>query len=215
MGRKRFKIPAEEVQKFLADEKNINLLKGQFEREKDTTYKGKDFEGVKAALAEAQVARSKSAEIRSANEKLADEIIGVLAGDASSDAKIQAMLKDIGGAVKSTGLIPRSQSFIQGLGDTKELFADAFAPQAPLDLSRGGKAKRYSTPAGIVVAVVVKSESAEESKYTAERATLLSQLMEQKQRNLFSTWMKGVKDHATIEKNPDVVNPGEEQKASG
>ena len=215
MGRKRFQIPSDEVQKFLADEKNLNLLKGQYEREKDTTYRGKDFEKVKASLAEAQVARSKSSEIRALNEKIADEVAGLLTAEPASDAKVQAMFKDLGATVKSTGLVPRSQSFIQGLGDTRDLFADAFSANAPIDSTRGGKAKRYSTPAGIVVAVVVKSESADESKLPSERNALLKQLIEQKQREFFSGWMKSVKDQAKIEKNPDVVSPGEDEKASG
>jgi hypothetical protein len=170
---------------------------------------------VKETLAEAQVARSKTAEIRAANEKLADELIGMLGLDSASDSKIQAQLKDLGVSVKTTGLIPRTQSFIQGLGETKELFGDAFAPNAPLDLARGGKAKRYSTPAGIVVAAVIKAETADGSKLESERSKLLEQLMEQKQRSLFSMWLKNVKDKAQIEKNPDVVNPGEQEKEAG
>ncbi len=215
MGRKRYQIPAEEVQKYLADEQNLNLLKSQYEREKETTYKGKTFDSVKSTLAEAQVARSKSSEVRALNEKIADEVAALMNAEPSSDAKIQALLKDLGATVKTSGLIPRSQSFIQGLGETRDFFADAFSASAPIDVSRGGKAKRYSTAAGIVVAAVVKSESADEGKFATERVTLLNQLLEQKQRDFFSGWMKSVKDHAKVEKNPDVVSPGEDEKASG
>ncbi len=217
MGRKLMKISSEEIEKFLADEKNVNLLKSQFDRRKESDLKGKEFEAVKKTLAEEQISRSKVSEIRAQNEKLGDELLGLLGRDKGSDDRLNAKLKEMGGTVKTTGLLPRSQGFIQGIGESKELLADAFSAAGTLDLTQAGKAKRYSTPAGVLVAAVVAAESADESKLPSERARLMSELFQQKQRNLFSTWMKSIKDKASIESNASVVNPGEEAeaKASG
>jgi len=207
MGRKRLKLDPEEVKKYLADEKNVNVLKGQYDRKKDTEFKGKDFEAVKQKLAEEQIARSKVAEIRTENEKLADELLALLGKDKGADEKLNGRLKDLGGAVKTTGMIARAQGAVPGLGESKELLTDAFAGANPIAITAGGKAKRYSTPAGVVIAAVVGLEKPDASKLPAERAKLLETLNEKKQGAVFSGWLKDVRKKAKIEPNPDVVSP--------
>ena len=214
MGRKRYKVSPQDVTKYLADEKNVNLLKGQFERKKDTEFKGKAFDAVKQQLAEEQVGRDHATEIRAENEKFADELLGLLGKDKASDDRLNAKIKDLGGSVKTTGLLAKSQGFIQGLGESKEILADAFSKANPIALGAGGKAKRYSTPAGVVIAAVVASESPDESKLPAERAKLLETLTQQKQGEVFQAWLKEVRKKAKIDPNPDVVSPGE-GKSSG
>jgi hypothetical protein len=211
MGRKLFKVSPADVTQFLADEKNVNLLKGQFERKKDTEFKGKAFDAVKQQLAEEQVGRDRAPQIRTANEKYADELLGALGKDKAADDRLNAKLKELGGVVKTTGLLARSQGAIQGLGESKEILADAFSKASPIALGAGGKAKRYSTPAGVVIAAVIASESPDESKLPSERAKLLENLTQQKQGAVFQTWLKEVRKKAKIDPNPDVVSPGEEK----
>jgi hypothetical protein len=207
MGRKRLKLDPEEVKKYLADEKNVNILKGQFDRKKDTEFKGKEFEAVKQTLAEDQIGRSKVTEIRAESEKLADELLALLGKDKAADDKLNARIKDLGAAIKTTGMIARVQGAIPGLGESKDLLSDAFAGANTISLLSGGKAKRYSTPAGVVIAAVVAVEKPDESKLSGERGKLLESLTEKKQGSVFSSWLKDVRKKAKIEPNPDVVSP--------
>ncbi len=202
-GRKAVTVPAAEVEAFIKDPAKLARAKVRFEQVKSTTYKGKKFEDVQKEIARDVLAGEKTEEIRKANQKLADSLLPVLGK--GSDAQANALLKSVGATVKSTGMITRQSPFIQGLGEAKELLADAFAEKSPIIPSQGGKAKKYESMAWVAVAVVSDSQKADMSKFAAEKAKLEQQIRFKKERVLQDEWIQQLRTKAKVEMNPDVA----------
>jgi hypothetical protein len=207
VGQKGVKVDPAEIQKFLADPSKLNIIKGQFEGRKMTTYKGKTFDQVKDSLAHDVLAGSKIDEIQKVNQNLANEILPVLGASASSDAKVNSILKSYGAQVKTTGWLTRASAYIPGVGDASELMKDLFSDHSPLE---GGKAKLYKTAAWTMVAVLSESQKPDLAKLPTERGSLIKQIVTRKERDLFETWMKGLTDKAKIDGNPSVVGTTKE-----
>jgi hypothetical protein len=212
--RKGIKVSDDEVKKFLADPAKLNLAKGQYEGQKEGPYKGKSFDDVKAKIAAEILAGEKTEEIRKLGEKLAGEVEGTLTADKGGDARVNAALKPYGIEVKSTGLVNQASRFVPGVGETRELFADAFREKSPIDPKQGGKAKRYGAGGGWVVALVSDAQKPDLAKLEGERAKLIAQINARKERELNDAWLEKLRKEASIDKNPDVVNDDQEAAES-
>ncbi len=210
-GSKGIKVQSAELQKFLADAAKSNLAKGRYEAKKDKEYKGKAFDSVKSEIASEILASEKTEEIKKINDGLADQALALLVADKKSDAKVNALLKSYGVEVKTTGLIPRSSRYLPGVGDVPQLISDAFSKKSLIDPGMGGKAKKYSIPAGILVAIVSEAEKPDLSKLDAEREKLLEQVIFRKERELQNALIKKLSSHAKIERNEAVVDQKEDQ----
>jgi peptidyl-prolyl cis-trans isomerase D len=204
-GRKGVEVKPEEIKKYLADASKMNLVKAQYEARKATEFKGKSLEQAQSDIARDLIASEHLADIQKINEKLADQVQAVLTADKGSDARVNALLKTYGASVKSTGLFSPQGDMIPGIGESKELMADAFQEPSPI----GAKAKKYSQAGAIVVAVVSEVQHADATKFDAERDSVMKQLTMKKQRSLFEAWLKKLSDKAKIDMNSDVVNGGE------
>lgn len=205
-GRKAVTVPATEVDAFIKDPAKLARAKVRFEQVKSTTYKGKKFEDVQKEIARDVLAGEKTEDIRKANQKLADSLLPILGK--GSDAQANALLKSVGATVKSTGMITRQSPFIQGLGEAKELLADAFAEKSPIIPSQGGKAKKYESMAWVAVAVVSDSQKADMSKFASEKAKLEQQIRFKKERVLQDEWIQQLRSKAKINMNPEVAGEG-------
>jgi hypothetical protein len=148
----------------------------------------------------------KAGEISKANEKIIDQILPLLAAGKTNDAKINALLKSNGVEVKTTGLVSRANTNLPGIGEARELTADAFMAKSPIDLTQGGKAKKYNSGNWWMAAVVIENQSPDLAKLDAEREQLLGQLSMKKERDMYEAFMKKLSDKAKIEKNSSVVN---------
>jgi hypothetical protein len=208
-GRRDVKIPDEEVSKYLADAAKLNVLKGQYEARKDTTYKGKSFDDVKGHLARDALASQKTDEIRRANEKIAGEVLGALTADKAGDARVNALLKPYGVEVKQTGMVTRSQPYLPGIGEAKELVTDAFAAKSPILASQGGKPKKYTSASWVLVALVTESESPDLTKLETDRTQIARTTAARKERELMDGWLKGLQESAKIDMNASVVSGAE------
>ncbi len=153
-------------------------------------------------------APEKPEEIRKFNEALAEKVLGVMTADKASDAKVNALLKPYGATVKSTGLVTRQTPYLPGLGEAKDVLADAFAAKSPINPRQGGKAKKYTVMSWVVVAVVSEAQEPELAKLETEREKLMSQLKMKKERALQDEWLKKLSSKASIEPNPSVVSSG-------
>jgi hypothetical protein len=126
----------------------------------------------------------------------------------ASDAQVNAAVASVGASVKSSGLVNRQSTFIQGLGEAKEVIADAFAEKSPIDLSQGGKAEKYTSGGWVAVAVVAESQRPDLSKLVAKQANEKSKLEDQirikKQRLLEEDWLQALRDRAKIEMDPQL-----------
>jgi len=202
-GKKGVSVPAGEVQKFLGDPAKVNIAKGRFEAGKETLYKGKTFDAVKEEIARDVLAGEKTAEVAQVNQKLADQVVGMMTADKASDGKVNALLKSYGTEVKSTGPITRANRFLPGIGEAKELFADVFAKNSPI--APGGKAKKYSSAAWTMVAVVTDVQKPDLAKLDKERDSLMRQILMRKERDFYESWLKKIQDKASIDANPAVV----------
>ena len=204
-GKKDIKVSAAEVQGYLKDPAKLNLIKSQFEGKKNTEFKGKNFDDVKDQVAHDLIASTQLDQIRKANEAIAARVSGVLTAQKGSDASVNKILKPYGIEVKSTGLIGRDTQYIPGLGEAKEVMADAFADKSPLDPAKGGKVKTYPVNNWYLVAVVSDSQSPDVTKLVTEHDQLAKQIIAKKERALFEAWLKKVTDKAKIDANPAVV----------
>lgn len=209
-GRKSVVVSGEAVSAFLKDPMKVNLARNQFETRKDTDFKGKKFEDT---LVQAQIAREiLAAENVSASQKATDElatrVAATLKADKSGDAAVAAALKPFGLAVKTTGLVSRTTRVFPGIGESKELFADAFSDASPIDQAKGGKARVYRLPQGTVVAVLNEAKNADLAQLATEREAIASQIQGRKTRALFEEWVKTLTAKAKIDQNPSVVSAG-------
>jgi hypothetical protein len=204
-GRKGIEVKPEEVKKYLADTSKMNLVKNQFEARKEADFKGKTLDAVQDEIARELIASERSAEVQKINEKLADQVLAVLTADKGSDARANAILKDYGAKVMTTGLFSRQNDMVPGIGESKELVTDAFQEPSPI----GTKAKKYAQPGAVVVAVVTEVQHADADKFDSEREGMIKQITQKKQRSLYEAWMKKLSEKAKIDMNPDVVQSGE------
>jgi parvulin-like peptidyl-prolyl isomerase len=209
-GKKGVKVADEEVSKFLADASKKAVAQAQFDREKDTKFKGKTFDQVKDTLAREILAGDRLDEVRKINDGLAEKALQWLTADKSSDAKVNAMLKPYDNLVRSTGMVSRLNPYIPGIGEAKELMADLFAAKSPIDPSQGGKAKKYSSGAWVLVAVISETQKPDLAKFESTKGQLFHTLIAQKQRELFEEWVKKLKAKAKVDPNPAIVSDGSE-----
>ncbi|MFN7686054.1 MAG: SurA N-terminal domain-containing protein, partial [Oligoflexia bacterium] len=205
-GRKAVTVSDVEIDTFVKDPTQLARAKSRFESLKTSQYKNKKFEEVQRQVVRDVLAGEKTEAIREANLKLADRVLPLLGK--ASDAQVNAAVASVGASVKSSGLVNRQSTFIQGLGEAKEVIADAFAEKSPIDLSQGGKAKKYTSGGWVAVAVVAESQRPDLSKLVAKQANEKSKLEDQirikKQRLLEEDWLQALRDRAKIEMDPQL-----------
>ncbi|OFZ81660.1 MAG: hypothetical protein A2583_01815 [Bdellovibrionales bacterium RIFOXYD1_FULL_53_11] len=157
----------------------------------------------------------KSTKVGRINEELAGKVLQTLAAEKASDAKVNAILKPFGVEVKTTGPVARQAAFLPSVGEVKELVADAFSVKNPIFPANGGKAKKYSVPAGIIVALVTAAQNPDMTKFDLAREKLQDRLAQRKEREMFDVFLKRLHEKAKIDPNPDVIKgQGEEEGAS-
>jgi peptidyl-prolyl cis-trans isomerase D len=206
-GKKSLTIPSTEVETFLKDSKGIEQVKSRFEGQKEFKYKGKKLEDVQSDIAREVLLENKTDAIRVANEKQADEVIAMMDGKDASKIKINTFLKTAGVKVEESAYFNRKSSFISGIGDSKDIVKDAFQTPSPLDPKNAGKAKKYSVARGVVVAVLVSSQTPDLTKLTAEELMAnRKKLGQNKESELYGNWMKQLKTKAKITKNDAVFS---------
>jgi len=171
-GKKGVKITDEEIAKYLGDTAKKNIAQAQFDREKDTKFKGKTFDQVKDSIVREILAGDRMDEIRKINDGLAEKAVGLLTADKASDAKVNALLKPYDVTVRSTGLLSRMNPYVPGIGEAKELMADLFAAKSPIDPSQGGKAKKYVSGAWVLVAIISETQKPDLAKFEATKCQL-------------------------------------------
>lgn len=206
-GRKSVVVSGEQVAAYLKDPAKLNLVKGQFEARKDTDFKGKKFEDatVQAQLARENLSAENVSAVQKANDALAEKVLGLLKPEKGADAAVNAVVKGAGLTVKTTGLVASNARFFPGIGESKELVADVFKDQSPLDPKAGGKAKVYRLPQGTLVAIIMETTRPDQAKLESERETIARQILAKKSRTLFEDWLKKVSAKAKIDQNPAVV----------
>lgn len=197
---KLIQVTPAEIQKYLAEESKLNLVKAQFEGKKETLYKGKTLDSVKEGIARELIAGSRLEEVQKIGNQLAEKIKTVMTASQSSDAKVNQMLKSVGLGVKTTDWLTRSSSVIQGLGDATPLLKDAFSKSENLS-----GPKKYSLAAGLVVALVSEVHTPDFSKFDEQRETLLGQVNLRKQQGLYQAWITQLTQRAKVEKNATVL----------
>ncbi|MEN9723213.1 MAG: hypothetical protein RJB38_1199 [Pseudomonadota bacterium] len=205
-GRKGVVIPEKEIQEFL---KNPNLLaqaKARYEQKRATDFKDKSFEAVQSQVARDILASTRVDEARKVNLALADQIVPLLGR--GSDAAVQARLKSVGAQVRTSGLISADAPELPGAGDSRQVLVDAFSGKLE-------KAKKFDSPAVIVVAVVTESKKPDLSKFAGESPKLESQIRMRKERELEEEWLQELRVKARIKVNAELVNgPETEVSAS-
>jgi hypothetical protein len=204
-GKKDLKVSPEEVQKFLGDSAKANLAKTQFESRKETEFKGKTFDSVKDQIARDLIVSSNQAGIAKANDELAQKVLAVLTANKNSDAQVAKLLKPYGVDVKNTGMVGRETQYVPGLGEAKDLMADAFAEKSPIDPTQGGKVKKYDFPGRVLIAVVSETQKPDLTKLVSRHDTVAREIIAKKERTLFEAWLKVQTEKAKIDANPSVV----------
>lgn len=212
-GKKDVAVGGDEVQKYLADPAKLNLARSQYDGRKQNQYKGKSFDSVKNEIAHDLIAGTRLDDIRKANEKLAQRVMAVMTAQKGSDAQVNQLLKPYHVEVKSTGMIGRDAPFIPGIGEAKELIADAFAVHSPIDPSQGGKVKSYPSNNWVLLAVVSESQKPDLARLSSEHDTVAKQILARKERALFETWMSQVTKKSKIDVNPSVVGGSGNQES--
>ena len=199
-------VDAQEVQKYLADPAHLEQVKARYEEAKNTSFKGQKFEAVRDSIAQSILLGERLSQSLKANQVLADQVVGLLKADSSSDARLNALLKTHGAEVKKTGLISSESEVIPGVGLAKEVMRDAFSESSPIDAASGGQAKKYLMGDRLLVALVIDSQKPDLKQFDAQRAGLLQQLYSRKMRSLYQAWESGLMQRAKIDINPAVVS---------
>ena len=209
-GRKGVKVAPADIEKFLKEPSKAAMVRSQYDMKKATEYKDVAFDQARERIAHDMLAAEKSDDARKFNESLAAQVLPMLSTDKGSETKVNALLKSYGVTVKSTGSVSRLNPYLPGIGEAKELMADAFADKSPIDPAQGGKAKKYTSGGWVMVAVVQEAQKPDLAKLATEKEQLVRQLNYRKERALNEAWMKKVRDQAKIDRNPSVVEAGGE-----
>lgn len=196
-------VTPEEIKKFFADQAQVNLAQMKFNEGANTVYKGQKFDAVKESIARTILAGGKQGELQKVNDALATQVVAAMKSDKGSDARVNALLKQANNQVKMTGLVSRQNPYIPGIGESKELLADAFAEKSPI--APGSQAKKYTLPGRILVAIVTEVQSPDMSKLGQQRDRLIRQVSATKGKELFDGMMKKVTAKTTLDANPAVV----------
>ncbi|MBL7714633.1 MAG: SurA N-terminal domain-containing protein [Bdellovibrionales bacterium] len=204
-GRKGVQVPTAEIEKFLKDPSKLSIAKSQFEFKKTQEFKGKTFDQVKEEIARSTIASEKLDDIKKAIEAAAAEAVSKLQVAKSADAALNAALKRYGAEVKETGLVSRLNPYLPGIGEAKDLLADAFAADSPIN----GKAKKYVSGAWTLVAVLIDTKKPDLSQLSKEREKILKQLSFRKERELYEAWMKKFREKSSIDLNTAVISGSE------
>ncbi len=205
-GKRAVQVPASEIDAFLQDAAKLARVKTRYEQDRATKFKDRKLEAVQREIAKDILAGERVDEARKANQKLADQIVTLLG--AGSDARVQGLVKPLGVEVKSSGLIT-VDSPIPGINDGQAILQDAFAEKSPIAVAQGGKARKYESPAWVVVAVVTDSKRPDMAKLSAETGKLEQQLRARKERELEEEWIQELRGKAKIKINSSVVSGAE------
>lgn len=189
-----------EVQKYLSEEAKLNLVKSQYEAKKESDYKGKTLDAVKESIAQELISGDRMSEAQKAGDELAEKIRALLVASKKSDTQISALLKPIGGEIKTSDWMTRENTYLPGLGDVGSIAKDAFSKSGLTT-----EAKKYSLAVGTVVALVVETQTPDFSKFEEQRETLAKQVLMRKQRDLYQNWISELTKAAKIEKNATVL----------
>jgi hypothetical protein len=196
-GRKRLKISNEEVENYLKDAAKLNLAKSRYDERKASIYKTRSFDQVKLEIARELVGEEKTTEIRKLNDELAGKIEKIMTASSASDGAVNALLKETDLKVQTSRLMARGSFFLDGAGDAKAIEQDAFSGELK-------KAKKYNVAGGVAVAVVTKAEIGDLSRLNeAEREQMISKIVQRKENDLYSAWMKNLVDRAKIVQNTE------------
>jgi hypothetical protein len=198
--KKAVDVSESDLKKYLADPAKAQLLKERFESDqKMGIYKDQTFESAKKQVARELIASERFDEVKKASETLAQKVVTLWSPAKGTDAKVDAVLKPYGLKWTKSAMITAQDPQIPGLGDTPELMKDAFSA---IGLSRP---KVYSTPRGVLVAVVSAQESADPKKFTEiEKRKLRSKIASEKASEALQEVMKGLRDRASIKTNPEI-----------
>ncbi|MBI2712543.1 MAG: SurA N-terminal domain-containing protein [Bdellovibrio sp.] len=199
-------VTPEEIKKFLADPAQANVVQAKYEAGKGTLYKGVKLEDAKERIAKSILAENKTDEVQKKVEALAGQVLDLMSKNASApEAKLNALLKTHGLTTKTTGWINRKGSYVPGFGESKDLMAAVFDPNAPLDIKKGGHPKKFQSANRFLVAWVAESEVADLSKIESDRQALVQQISQRKSMELYQGLMKRLLDKAKIDSNPAVI----------
>jgi hypothetical protein len=205
-GKKGFQADDTEIKKFVSDPAKLSLIKTRFEQGKNAIYKGQKLEVVQEGIARDLILGEKLIESQKNVDQMVDQIVAKVANKAPADADLNRFLKPYNVQVKSTGSMSHENDFLPGVGEAKELLADAFNAQSPIELATGGKAKKYQMNGRTLVAWVNESKKPNWDEFKSQREKLMGDLSEKKFNRLFEAWVKELSDHAKIEANSSVVN---------
>ncbi|MFZ9596332.1 MAG: SurA N-terminal domain-containing protein [Bdellovibrionia bacterium] len=196
-----------EIQKFLADSSKASLIAIKYERLKGSTFQGKTLDQSKEAIARDILASDRLDAIQKINDQQAAQAVSLLGLTPASDRKLNESFSGTGVEVKTTGEIGLKRGFIPGIGDVPDLVKDAFSMNSPIDLTAGGKPKKYTLAGRVVVAAVVGSKSPDLSQFGAQREVLFQELTAKKVKLVFDSWMKTLVAQGQVESNAAVVSP--------
>lgn len=206
-ARKEIAVTDTDIDAFLKDESKLNLAKSRYEAGKETKYKDKTFETVGHEIAREILASEKTDEVKKAMDMIADKAASILTASTSSDGVVTTALKKYSLQVKTSPALTRRSGGLPGLGDAKEILADAFADNSSIDPTLGGKAKRFSATGWAAAVVVSKKETPDLSRLdTKEMNKIRMQVVMRRGREIQMALMKQLQEEAKIKKNPAILD---------
>ena len=208
-GSKLMPVPQSEVDAFLKDPAKLNLAKSNYDSGKATQFKDKSFDDVKVEIAKNLINSGKMPEMQAALKKLADQVAAVMTADAASDAKANAILKDVGAKVQASGWVNRGTQNLPGVGQAPDLMKDAFAQPSSIDPKDGGKTKVYASGAWWLVAVVSGKKLPDSSQLSSKEPELRAKIAAKKERQLSEEFLQTLQGQAKIERNEDILGGGQ------
>jgi hypothetical protein len=204
--KKMITVDPVQVKNLLKDPNQLNLVKMKFQEGQKTIYKDMKLENVQEKIAEDILAGNKIDEALKLAQGVADQALPLLKKDKTQDAKLNALLKPYGVQVQSTGLVSRTSKVLPGIGEAKEVLADAFAIKSPIDGANGGTAKKYQVVGKTIIALVTESQTPDLASLGEQRESLLAEIRSRKSSVLYQEWIKKLTTKAVIEMNTSVVN---------
>lgn len=203
LGQKALAISQADVDAYLKDPARMNLVKGRYEPQKESLYKGKSLESVQAEIARGLIASERSDQAQKIIDELASKVQSVFGASNASDVVVNQLLSKHGEKVRRSDDLNAKAQFIPGVGEAPELIADITADPSPIDAAGGGKPKLYRVARGTLIALMVNRQKADLSRLSEEtRLRLTQQIAMAKQNEIQESWLKRLNEQAKVTRNP-------------
>tara|TARA_Y100000590_G_C15742073_1_gene1020616 strand:+ start:3832 stop:5037 length:1206 start_codon:yes stop_codon:yes gene_type:complete len=207
-SRSAIPVTSAEVKKYLENKDQKQTAMNRFELQKETRFKGKNFDDVKNEIVKDLIRSSDREKIKVYIESTAQQVAALMKKN-SAKKEIDRILAPLKTVKVQEMELTRVNAGLPGVGEVDAYLKDVFSKDHVLNLKKGGAPKIYPLGAGEdrLIGVVLESFEPNYSDLNLEeKFKIKDHLKRRKVAALRDQLMNRLKKSAVIEKNPQLFD---------